>query len=95
MGKKWLGRIVQKKKDFFFNWEKLVCSVAESLRLGPGTDLFDFLAECIKDFCVKKRLVLGMCPCKRIAVYVSLGGVSIINKVLLWVCELKVLVYFL
>jgi len=33
-------------------------SVAESLRLGPGTELFDFLAECIKDFCVKKSVNL-------------------------------------
>jgi hypothetical protein len=30
-------------------------SVEESLRLGPGEDLFDFLASCIKDFLLTHR----------------------------------------
>jgi hypothetical protein len=29
--------------------------VEESLRLGPGEDLFDFLASCIKDFLLTQR----------------------------------------
>lgn len=31
-------------------------SVPENLRLGPGVDLFDFLAECIQDFCTKRSV---------------------------------------
>jgi hypothetical protein len=35
--------------------------VEESLRLGPGEDLFDFLASCIKDFLLTQRYTQTHC----------------------------------
>jgi len=42
------GRIQKEIIDYY--------SVAESLRLGPGADLFLFLAECIQHFCNKNSV---------------------------------------
>jgi len=43
------GKIKNETIDYY--------SVEESLRLGPGVDLFKFLAECIKDFIGKQNLI--------------------------------------
>lgn len=44
------GKIKNETIDYY--------SVEESLRLGPGVNLFKFLAECIKDFIEKRSLKL-------------------------------------
>eukprot|EP00088_Acartia_fossae_P035634 TRINITY_DN36755_c0_g1_i1.p1 TRINITY_DN36755_c0_g1~~TRINITY_DN36755_c0_g1_i1.p1 ORF type:complete len:459 (+),score=80.22 TRINITY_DN36755_c0_g1_i1:41-1417(+) len=46
------GRITNEILDYY--------SVRDELRHGPGTDLFDFLAESIKDFCVKHSVDLSV-----------------------------------
>eukprot|EP00092_Neocalanus_flemingeri_P006515 GFUD01007023.1.p1 GENE.GFUD01007023.1~~GFUD01007023.1.p1 ORF type:complete len:455 (+),score=132.45 GFUD01007023.1:44-1408(+) len=49
------GKIKKETIDYY--------SVEESLRLGPGVDLFRFLAECIKDFIEKRSLsTIGKMP---------------------------------
>lgn len=42
------GKIVREEVEYY--------SVPEEKRLGEGTDLFDFLAQCIKDFTKKFKL---------------------------------------
>ncbi|CAG0878833.1 unnamed protein product [Darwinula stevensoni] len=53
------GGTIQKLEVKYYN-------VPEEVRLGPGEDLFDFLADCIKDFLEEKhhvgeKLTLGFC----------------------------------
>ncbi len=50
-------------------------SVAEATRLGPGEELFDFLAECIYDFVVKQ----GVLEVRMAALRINKRTLSLIN----------------